>query len=130
MPPSIVRAVSMLRSSPTPEGRRCHVMGHVTVCHRSCRRRLRRRGICPRIARRGIESSQLLGRHRWKVDRSLAWLLANRRLTVRYERHADLLTAFLHLACALICARKLRPLWNPLKGPSLLCFRREGRMAT
>jgi hypothetical protein len=50
-----------------------------------------------------------LGRHRWKVERSLAWLLANRRLTVRYERRADLLEAFLHLACALICARRLRP---------------------
>ena len=46
----------------------------------------------------------------WKVERSLAWLLANRRLTVRYERRADLLTAFLQLACALICARKLPPL--------------------
>ena len=33
MPPSIVRAVSMLQSSPTPEGRRCYVMGHVTGCH-------------------------------------------------------------------------------------------------
>jgi transposase len=59
-----------------------------------CRRLLRRRGICPRIARRGVESSQRLGRHRWKVERSLAWLLANRRLTVRYERRADILTAF------------------------------------
>jgi IS5 family transposase len=29
-----------------------------------CRRALRRRGITPRIARRGIESSQRLGRHR------------------------------------------------------------------
>ena len=75
-----------------------------------CRQALRRRGITPRIARRGIESSQRLGRHRWKVARSLAWLLANRRLTVRYERRADILTAFLHLACVLICARKLRPL--------------------
>jgi transposase len=71
---------------------------------------LRRRGITPRIARRGVESSQRLGRHRWKVERSLAWLLANRRLTVRYERRADILSAFLDLACALICARKLRPL--------------------
>ena len=73
-----------------------------------CRRALRRRGISPRIARRGVESSQRLGRHRWKVERSLAWLLANRRLTIRYERRADILTAFLHLACALICARKLQ----------------------
>jgi transposase len=71
---------------------------------------VRRRGITPRIARRGVESNSRLGRHRWKVDRSLAWLLANRRLTVRYERRADILTAFLHLACALICTRKLRPL--------------------
>jgi transposase len=73
----------------------------------TCRRVLRRRGIRPRIARRGVESHQRLGRHRWKVERSLAWLLANRRLTIRYERRADILTAFLHLACALICARKL-----------------------
>jgi hypothetical protein len=25
---------------------------------------------------RGVESSRRLGRHRWKVERSLAWLLA------------------------------------------------------
>jgi hypothetical protein len=36
--------------------------------------------------------------------------LANRHLTVRYQRRADLLTAFLQLACALIRARKLQPL--------------------
>jgi transposase len=110
MPPSIVRAVSMLRSSPTPEGRRCHVMGHVTVCHMELPKAATPTRDLPADRRRGIESSQLLGRHRWKVERSLAWLLANRRLTVRYERHADILTAFLHLSCALICARKLRPL--------------------
>jgi len=40
----------------------------------SCRQALRRRKISPRIARRGVESSQRLGRHRWKVERSLGWL--------------------------------------------------------
>jgi hypothetical protein len=40
----------------------------------------------------------------------LGWLLGCRRLTVRYERRADILQAFLHLACALVCARKLRPI--------------------
>jgi Transposase DDE domain len=39
----------------------------------TCRQLLRRRGITPRIARRGIESNTRLGRHRWKVERSLAW---------------------------------------------------------
>ena len=37
-----------------------------------CRQILRRRGIIPRIARRSVESSQRLGRQRWKVERSLA----------------------------------------------------------
>jgi len=32
------------------------------------RRALRRRGIVPRIARRGIESGERLGRHRWVVE--------------------------------------------------------------
>jgi transposase len=72
-----------------------------------CRRALRRRGITSRIARRGIESSQRLGRHRHVVERSLAWLVGYRRLQVRYERRADILLAFLHLACALICLKSL-----------------------
>jgi IS5 family transposase len=70
-----------------------------------CRRALRRRGIAPRIARRGVESSQRLGRHRYVVERSLAWLVGYRRLQVRYERRADILLGFLGLACALICLR-------------------------
>jgi IS5 family transposase len=72
-----------------------------------CRRALRRRGICPRIARRGIEPSQRLGRHRYVVERSLAWLVGYRRLQVRYERRADLLLGFAYLACALICLKSL-----------------------
>jgi hypothetical protein len=72
-----------------------------------CRRALRRRGIIPRIARRGIESSQRLGRHRYVVERSLAWLVGYRRLQVRYERRSDLVLGFLQLACALLCLNRL-----------------------
>ena len=75
-----------------------------------CRQALRRRNISPRIARRGIEPSERLGRHRWRVERTLAWLVGFRYLQVRYGRHAAYLQAFLHLACALICARFLKPL--------------------
>jgi transposase len=67
------------------------------------REELRRRGITPRIARRGIESSERLGRHRWVVERTLAWLNRYRRLRIRYERRADMHLAFLHIGCALIC---------------------------
>ena len=39
-----------------------------------CREASRKRGITPRIARRGVDSSEKLGRHRWVVERTLAWL--------------------------------------------------------
>jgi transposase len=71
------------------------------------RRALRRRGITPRIARRGVESSERLGRQRWVVERSQAWLVAFRKLATRYDRQAATVLAFLHLACALICLRYL-----------------------
>jgi transposase len=73
------------------------------------RRALHARGITPRIARRGIDSSERLGCHRWVVERTFSWVLGCRRLGVRYERRADLLQGLLHLACALICLRFLDP---------------------
>jgi transposase len=74
---------------------------------RKCRRALRKRGIKSRIARKGVESSERLGRYRWVVERTLAWLSRYRRLTVRYERRADIHEAFLRLGCALICLNYL-----------------------
>lgn len=73
-----------------------------------CRRALRARGICARIARRKVQSARRLGRQRWKVERTIAWLLEHRRLQVRYERLAAVLEGLLQLACALMCWRTLR----------------------
>ncbi|MEJ7763631.1 MAG: transposase, partial [Thermomicrobiales bacterium] len=75
-----------------------------------CRRALRARHITPRIAphitpriaRRGVESRVRLGRHRWVVERTLAWLGQFRRLTIRYERRHDIHEAFLSLGCSLL----------------------------
>jgi transposase len=75
---------------------------------RHCRDACRRRGITPRLARRGIESKTKLGRHRWVAEREFAWLSRLRRLRVRDERLADLPLAFLQLGCALICLN----FWN------------------
>jgi transposase len=74
------------------------------------RRGLRARDITPRIARRGLDTSERLGPQRWVVERTLAWLLGFRRLGVRYERRTDLLQGQLHLACALICIGFLDPI--------------------
>lgn len=75
--------------------------------HRRCRNACLRRRIKSRIARRGIETSQRLGRHRWVIERSFAWFHKFRRLTIRYERRLDIHAAFTSLACALICFRQL-----------------------
>jgi transposase len=74
--------------------------------HRRCRRSLRRRGIRARIARKGIESSTRLGRHRYVIERALEWLTRFRRLARRYDRIGAHFQAFAQLACAIICYRR------------------------
>lgn len=71
------------------------------------RRWLRARRIVPRIARRGVDSSERLGRYRWKIERTLACLTGYRRLTIHYERYGEYFAAFLQLAAALTCWKKL-----------------------
>ena len=71
------------------------------------RRRLRQRGIKPVIARRNTKHGSGLGRYRWVVERTFAWLHQMKRLLVRYERRADIHQAFLALGCCLICFRRL-----------------------
>jgi transposase len=70
-----------------------------------CRRACHERRIVPRIARRGLDTSERLGRHRWVVERTFAWVARLRRLVVRYEQRADIFEAFHHLAAAMICCR-------------------------
>ena len=55
------------------------------------------------IARRGIESYEHLGRHRWVVERSIAWLSGCRRLHRRYERQPEHFLAFVAIAATLRC---------------------------
>ncbi|WP_425284015.1 IS5 family transposase [Methylobacterium phyllostachyos] len=76
-----------------------------TYDHRRCRQALTRRRIQHRIARRGSESSQRLGRRRWVVERTLAWFARFRRLAIRYERRSDIHLAFSMLAAALVVRR-------------------------
>lgn len=63
----------------------------------------RARGIIPRIARKGVESKERLGRVRWVVERTFSWLHRFRRLAVRYERRGDIHFAFLVLGTVLVC---------------------------
>lgn len=55
------------------------------------------RGIGVRAARKGIESSRRLGRHRWIIESCLSWQQHKRRLVRRYEREPDHVEAFADL---------------------------------
>lgn len=75
---------------------------------RKNRRGLRRCGITARIARHGIESKQRLGRHRWVVEHTNAWINQMRRLRLRDERRDDVHFALLALGSCLILFRSLQ----------------------
>ncbi len=104
----LVKGIPPIRSRRGPRRRRpakLHADKGYDYAH--LRRWLRQRGILPRIARRGVESSSRLGRHRWRIERTMSWLGGCRRLHRRYERKAEHFLAFAALACTLICYRRL-----------------------
>jgi Transposase DDE domain len=67
----------------------------------------RRLRITPRIARRGVERNDRLGRHRWRIERTISRTFGYRRLTIRHERKATYFAAFLSLAATLTCYKRL-----------------------
>ncbi|MEV7018888.1 IS5 family transposase [Streptomyces sp. NPDC093991] len=107
----LVLGIPAIRSRRGPRRRRPGRLRADKAYHSAERLKwLRERGIVPRISRPGIESSERLGRHRWKIERSISWLFGYRRLTVRYERKGSHFLAFLGLAAALTCYKKLAKL--------------------
>jgi transposase len=103
-----VRGIPPIRSRRGPRRRRpakLHADKGYDYDH--LRRWLRKRRIGHRIARKGIESSKRLGRHRWVVERTVSWLAGCRRLHRRYERKAEHFLAFVGIAAALISYRRL-----------------------
>jgi transposase len=74
---------------------------------REGRRELRRRSIQAKIAWPKSGHGSGLGKQRWVVERTIAWLHQYRRLRVRYERRADIHEAFLQIAGCLICLKLL-----------------------
>ncbi|WTR18096.1 IS5 family transposase [Streptomyces sp. NBC_00138] len=72
------------------------------------RRLLRAHGITPKIARKGTAHGSGLGKTRWGVERTFAWLHQFKRLRPCYEIRADLHLGLPQLACSIDCLRCLR----------------------
>jgi hypothetical protein len=104
----LVMAIPAITSRRGPRRRR-PATPHADKAHDQAdlRNWVRDHGIAVRIARKGIESSTKLGKHRWVIERSIAWLFGYHRLTIRYDRYANHFCAFLTLAATLTCYKKL-----------------------
>jgi transposase len=92
-----------------PRRRPERVTGDRAYDYNGRRRELRQRSIRSEIARRQTKHGSGLGRYRWVVERTFAWLHHFKRLLVRYDRRAEIHEAFLALGCCLVCFRRLRP---------------------
>ena len=109
---ALVDAIPPLRSGPSrPRFRPDCVLGDRGYDAAAIRRGLRLRHIVPLLAMRRTAHGSGLGRWRWVVERTFAWLNQFRRLRVRYDKRADIHEAFVTLACALICWKSLRKRW-------------------
>jgi transposase len=64
-------------------------------------------GAEPRLHKRGQPSGSGLGQRRWPVERSHAWVLENRRLALRYDRHGFIIQSLLQAACIFLVAPRL-----------------------
>ena len=64
-------------------------------------------GAEPHIHKRGRPHGSGLGKRRWPVERSNAWVLENKRLALRYDRLGFIVQALLQTACILLVAGRL-----------------------
>ena len=103
----LVRGIPPIRSRRGPRRRgpgKLHRDKGYDYRHR--RRWLSSRGIRYRLARKNIESSQRLGKHRWVVERAVSWLSGCRRLRRLYGRKPEHFLAFTAIAAILLCHLK------------------------
>lgn len=100
----LVIAVPPVAGKPgRPKVRPAVVQGDRGYDSEPARRILRWLGIKPLLARRRTEHGSGLGRTRWVVERTIAWLHNFGRLRTRRDRRGDIHRAFLTLGAALIC---------------------------
>ena len=64
-------------------------------------------GAEPRLHKRGRPHGSGLGKRRWPVERSNAWVLENKRLALRYDRLGFIIQSLLQAACLFLVAGRL-----------------------
>jgi IS5 family transposase len=103
---SLINAVPPVRGRRgRPRQRPDELYGDRAYDHDKYRKKVRAKGIRPRIARRGQPHGSGLGKVRWVIERTIAWYHGMKRLRIRWERRDDIHEAFLGLATCIITWR-------------------------
>ncbi len=106
----LIERVPPVRGKPgRPRRRPDRVLADRGYDSNALRRQLHDRGIEPEIANRYHGHGSGLGRARWVVERTFAWLHHFKRLLVRYDRRHEIHEAFLAIGCCLVCFKRLQP---------------------
>jgi transposase len=110
----VTQLMPLVDSVPPVRGRRgaplrkpAKVMGDRAYDSAERRTRLSARSIATEIARRNTPHGSGLGVFRWFVEQTLALMHQFKRLRVRDDRDDQVHEAFMTIACAMICWRKL-----------------------
>jgi transposase len=101
---SLIDNIPAVRGKPGhPKSRPEAVYGDRAYDSEPARKVLRWLGIEPFLAKRGTEHGSGLGKIRYVVERTIAWLHNYRRLRIRFDRRSDIHQGFLACAKSLIC---------------------------
>ena len=104
----LVDAIPPVRGKPgAPLRKPRKVMGDRAYHDEGRRMELSARAIATLIARRNTPHGSGLGVFRWHVEQTLALMHQFKRLRVRDDRDDQVHEAFMTLACAMICWRRL-----------------------
>lgn len=88
-----------------PRQRPDELYGDRAYHHDKYRKKVRTKGIRPRIARRGGPHGSGLAQHRWVVEPTVAWYHGMKRLRIRWERRDYIYEALLGPATCIITWR-------------------------
>jgi putative transposase len=97
---------------PLPDGKERFLYADKGYDGESAQETIRTHGYTPRVSRKKRRRGRPPKNRRWVVEVTHSWFNRFRKLLVRYEKLIDSYEALIHLAAAIICWRKVAPIYG------------------
>jgi putative transposase len=95
-----------------PERKECFLYADKGYDGEPAQRAIRSHGYIPRVTRKKRTRGRPPKNRRWVVEVAHSWFNRFRKLLVRYEKLVESYEALIHLAAAIICWRKVAPIYG------------------